>query len=309
MKKIFTLIVMAAFAAGAMAQTVVVNKADGTKAIYQASEVQSIELLPQADTLNGHSSFTGYLLVSSSYFQNTYYGDQAKVTVLTAGDKYFAKFEDPTWGNGMFEVTIGRGTMQGSGTLTMAAHNGTAKTYSATLSGAMTNFSISVPAVMGGTTINWVYGDPGAYKVAGTYSAYDNIDVGGMGSFKYTSADSVSYVITAVSDTAINVTVPEQQYNGTVMGDLTTGSYTISNIAWDASQNAYVRSYKDDGIKFHFHAVNNGTVTYDQDYNLDKDACKITVTPNEDGTITISNAYQMGAMPMVIYGTFTGSRK
>lgn len=312
MKKIFTLIACAfMFVAGAQAQTVTINKADGSKVTYNASEISSIEFNAHVDTTVLHE-FTGYLLVSNKFMgENQYYGDAAKMTVMQAGEQYLCKFEDATWGTGTFDITLSRGQISGSGKLLMPnPHGGTASEYDATISGSMTNIKIVAEVgKMGEVTINWIYGDPGAYKVAGTYSAYDNIDVGGMGSFKYTSADSVSYVITAVNDTTINVTVPQQQYNGTVMGDLTTGSYTISNIAWDATEKAYVRSYKEDGLTFHFYAVKDGTVSYDQDYNLDKDACKIVVTPNEDGTISISNAYQMGSMPMVIYGSFTGSKK
>lgn len=307
MKKIFTLIAMAAMAVGAMAQTVTVNKTDGTKVTYNASEITSIEFAPQADTTIIHE-FSGYLLVSSAYFSNTYYGDSAKMTVMSVGDQYLCKFEDTTWGTGLFNITLSRGSISGSGTLNMPnPHGGTATGYEATMSGTMTNIQISVPSVMGGTTINWIYGDPGAYKVAGTYSATDSINVGGA--FPYKSAAADEYTLTATSDSTLDVVVPAQQYNGTVMGDLTLSSYTIKNVTWNAANKDYECAYKDQNITFHFTAVQNGTTTMDNEYTMDKDVCKIVVKPNDDGTVTISNTYQMGAMPFTIYGTFVGTKK
>lgn len=77
MKKIFTLIILAmAVVTAAQAQTITINKTDGTKVTYDASEVSSIDFAPKSDTTTIHS-FTGYLLVSSAYFQNMYYGDAA----------------------------------------------------------------------------------------------------------------------------------------------------------------------------------------------------------------------------------------
>ena len=92
------------------------------------------------------------------------------------------------------------------------------------------------------------------------------------------------------------------------MGDLTLGTYTIKNIPYDESQKAFVKAYKDDNIKFHFTCVSNGVTTMDKEYTFDKDVCKVVVSQDAGGRLTVSNAFQMGAMPFVIYGTFKGSK-
>lgn len=316
MKKIFTLIAAAILGfCGVQAQTITVNKTDGTKVTYNASEISSIEFAPKSDTTLIHE-FTGYLLVSSKYFSNSYYGDSAKITVLQVGDQYLAKFSDATWGNGTFEIEMNRGQISGKGSIAMTAHGNTA-TYDATMSGAMTNIQISMPSVMGGTTINWIYGKvPQAYTIAGTYAGADSLNVGGQ--FPYFADGNPEYVINATSDSTIDVTVPAEEIKATVMGDLTLTSYTIKNIKWDADAQAFKHNYKNDNVTFHFTATNkDGVKTIDNDYTMgvkngavmDDDVCNITVTPAADGSVTITNSYKMGSMPFTITNTYVAKKK
>ena len=89
-----------------------------------------------------------------------------------------------------------------------------------------------------------------AQKIAGTYTGKDSINVGGM--FPYYAEAEGEYKITANTDGTINVTLPEEKFSQTAIGDLVVGSFTVSNIAWDESAQAFVRNYSKDGIKFHF---------------------------------------------------------
>lgn len=141
-----------------------------------------------------------------------------------------------------------------------------------------------------------------AETIAGTYTGKDSISVGGM--FNYNADTDTEYKIAANADGTINVTLPEETFTNTKIGDLVVGTYTVSNIAWDESAQAFVRSYGKDGIKFHFKSN-----TMDNDYALDKDNCKITVNSNDDGTVTIRNTYQMGNMPFPIYSTVVVKKK
>lgn len=141
-----------------------------------------------------------------------------------------------------------------------------------------------------------------AQKIAGTYTGKDSINVGGM--FPYYAEAEGEYKITANTDGTINVTLPEEKFSQTAIGDLVVGSFTVSNIAWDESAQAFVRNYSKDGIKFHFKSS-----TMDNDYALDKDNCKMTVKSNADGTVTILNTYQMGRMPFPIYSTVVVTKK
>lgn len=141
-----------------------------------------------------------------------------------------------------------------------------------------------------------------AQKIAGTYTGKDSINVGGM--FPYYAEAEGEYKITANTDGTINVTLPEEKFSQTAIGDLVVGSFTVSNIAWDESAQAFVRNYSKDGIKFHFKSS-----TMDNDYTLDKDNCKMTVKSNADGTVTVLNTYQMGRMPFPIYSTVVVTKK
>lgn len=141
----------------------------------------------------------------------------------------------------------------------------------------------------------------------GKYSGVDKINVGFF--FTYTSDGSDTYEVTANEDGTINLIVPKITFKKTMMGDLTLGTYTIKNIPYIAGEKVFEKAYKDDKIKFHFTAVKDGKVTTDADYTLDKDVCKVTISKGDDGKLTVKNNYQMGNMPMTIYGTFTGTKQ
>ncbi len=313
MKKFFTLIVSALLGFTCVdAQTVTVNKTDGSSVTFKADDITNIVFSPAAETVDTTllHEFTGYLLVTTQYFQNSYYGDSATIKVYrTSDNKVICKFHDGTWGDGTFDVTMGQGTISGTGAVTMAdPRTGKGGTYSATLSGTMTNFNISLPDVMGGTTVNWIYGEvPAAYQIAGNYTGGDSVNVAGL--YPYNSKENVTYKVTANTDGTINLVVPEVKYDETVMGDLTLGTYTISNIAYDDTEKAFVKAYKDDNIQFSFICVYKGDTTLNKVYTFDKDICKVVISKDAAGVLTVSNTYQMGAMPFAIYGTFRGKEE
>ena len=142
----------------------------------------------------------------------------------------------------------------------------------------------------------------------GSYKGEDKISVGGL--FSYTSSEAVTYKVTANEDGTVNLTVPEETFKKTMMGNLTLSSYTISKIPYDESKKAFIKAYKDDNIKFHLIIKNdNGTVISDKEYTFDSRICKVTITKGVDGKLTVSNTYQMGKMPFPISGTFTGTKQ
>ena len=142
----------------------------------------------------------------------------------------------------------------------------------------------------------------------GSYKGEDKISVGGL--FSYTSSEAVTYKVTANEDGTVNLTVPEETFKKTMMGNLTLSSYTISKIPYDESKKAFIKAYKDDNIKFHFIIKDdNGAVTSAKEYTFDSRICKVTITKGADGKLTVSNTYQMGKMPFPISGTFTGTKQ
>lgn len=309
MKKIFTLLVVALLGLSVQAQTVTITKKDGSVVTFQAGEIRNIQFAPGAakpDT-TVMRELTGYLMVTSSFFPNTYYGDAAKMKVMMVENKQLVQFSDPMWGTGLFNITLAKGQISGSGKLAVPnMHGGGVKEYDATMSGKMTEIAISIPTLMGGTTITWHNGQPTpSVKIAGSYQGDDNINVGGM--FPYTSAGKVTYKVEANADGTINLVVPEVKYNGTMMGDLTLGTYTIKNIPYDETQKAFVKAYKDDNIKFLFTVVKDGKTTQ-KEYTFDNPRCKVMVSKDDKGALVVHNTYQMGGMPMLINGTFKSSK-
>lgn len=147
-----------------------------------------------------------------------------------------------------------------------------------------------------------------ADQFVGKYSGVDEINVGFF--FTYKSEGSDTYEVKDNGDGTINLIVPAVTYKNTMMGDLYLGTYTIPNIPYDAAKKAFVKAYKEDKIKFRFKITDgSGKVTKDQEYTFDKDVCKVTITKEADGKLKVSNNYQMGAMPMTIYGTFVGAKQ
>lgn len=137
--------------------------------------------------------------------------------------------------------------------------------------------------------------------IVGQFTGKDSVNVGGQ--LPYWTDNQTTYTITENSDGTINVTVPEVTISGTVIGDLTIGSYTVSNLKYDAKQMSFVRAYGEDGITFHFTAKQNGTTTMDADYTFNAAICNILVTMS-NGKVYITNAYQMGKMPMPVREVF-----
>ena len=311
MKKIFTLVIVSFLSALAVqAQSLKVTKTDGSVVTYNTSDISKIEFLPSASTPKPSfpHEFTGYLTVTApGMFTNMYFGDAAKIKVTKEGNKFVANFTDAQWGTGTFNITLTGKDISGSGKMKIANHKagGVVKEYDATMSGSMTNIKITVPTLMNGVVINWHNGAaPLELKVAGNYSGTTSLKVGG--SFGPFTSATVGYKITANEDGTINVTASEENYTGvTMMGNLTLGTYTVKNLAYDKGSNSFVRDYSNDGIKVHFKAV--GGMPIDKEYPF-KATSKMVVTVDDSGTLTIKNDYSLAGMPMPISATYTGKK-
>ena len=311
MKKIFTLVIVSFLSALAVqAQTLKVTKTDGNVVTYNASDISKIEFLP-AETPSQPKlihEFAGYLTVKNKMINNVRYDNGAKIKVLQDGAKFLAEFSDTQWGTGSFMITMANHAINGTGKMKIANPNGggAAKEYDATMSGSMREIKISIPTLMGGTDITWHYAEASAAsKVAGNYTGTTSLKVGpAMGPFV---SATVGYTITANNDGSINVTASEEKYTGvTMMNNLTLGTYTVKNLAYDKATNSFSRDYSEDGIKVHFKS-NGGSMNKDENYEFGKTS-KMTVTLAKDGTLTITNNYKIGAMPFPISATYTGKK-
>ena len=311
MKKLFTLVIVSFLSALAVqAQSLKVTKTDGSVVTYNASDISKIEFLP-AETPSQPKlihEFAGYLTVKNRVLDNVRFDTGAKIKVLQDGGKFFAEFSDTQWGTGSFEITMANHAINGTGKMKIAnpRAGGAVEEYDATMSGSMTEIKISIPSLMGGTDITWHYAKASAAsKVAGNYTGTTSLTVGGMFG-PFTSA-TVEYKVTANEDGSINVTASEEKYTGvTVAGNLTLGTYTVKNLAYDKATNSFSRDYSEDGIKVFFKSDNIGKKE-GEDYAFGKTS-KMTVTFAEDGTLTITNNYKIGAMPFPISATYTGKK-
>ena len=311
MKKIFTLVIVSFLSALAVqAQSLKVTKTDGSVVTYNASDISKIEFLPSETPSQPKliHEFAGYLTVKNRVLDNQRFDTGAKIKVLQDGDKFFAEFSDTQWGTGSFVITMANHAINGTGKMKIAnpKAGGAMNEYDATMSGSMTEIKISIPSLMGGTDITWHYAEASAAsKVAGNYSGTTSLKVGPtMGPFV---SATVGYTITANNDGTINVTASEEKYTGvTMMNNLTLGTYTVKNLAYDKATNSFSRDYSEDGIKVFFKSDNIGKKE-GEDYAFGKTS-KMTVTFAEDGTLTITNNYKIGAMPFPISATYTGKK-
>ncbi len=258
-----------------------------------------------ADTTLFHS-FNGYITVSTAYFTDSYYGDAAKLAVYrTSAGEFIVTFSDPVWGEAFFgHVSVGR-ELQATGIIAMDNHRGGVTEYDATLSGPMTTPVITIPTVMGGTSITFHVGAaPEALKVAGQHKGSMSVMVGGQ--FGPYTNESVTHTITANEDGTIDVTIPEYGLTGTVMGNLTLGTYTVKGLAWNEERQAFYRDYSADGLQMHFVAVKDGATTLDANYDFSA-LGTLEVKTGEQG-LTIVNNFQPGRMPFRVEATFVKSQ-
>ena len=310
MKKIFTLVIVSFLSALAVqAQTLKVTKTDGNVVTYNASDISKIEFLPSETPSQPKliHEFTGYLTVKNRVLDNVRFDTSAKIKVLQDGAKFLAEFSDAQWGTGSFVITMANHAINGTGKIKIAnpKAGGAVEEYDATMSGSMREIKISIPSLMGGTDITWHYAEASAAsKVAGNYTGTTSLKVGD--SFGPFTSATVGYKITANEDGTINVTASEENYTGvTMMGNLTLGTYTVKNLAYDKESNSFVRDYSNDGLKVHFKAV--GGMPIDNEYSF-KATSKMVVTVDESGTLTIKNNYSLARMPFPISATYTGKK-
>lgn len=141
-------------------------------------------------------------------------------------------------------------------------------------------------------------------QYAGQYTGTQSVTVGGM----YTYTTTVDYTLTAEDDGTLTVSIPEYSLTGTMMGDLTLGAVTIKGLAYDEEKGGFYRFYANDGLKQHFLAVNNGATVFDNEYDLGGES-SILVKRSENGDITVENPFKLGAMPLPLTASYTGTRK
>ena len=301
MKYLFTLVfAILAGVATTKAQTVTITKSDGSTVTYKASEIKNIQFTNEESQVKPIHTFTGYIVVNSPMFMDTYYGEEAKMEIFAQGKKSICKFTDAKWGTGTFEVTLNDGEIRGSGKISVADPHkaGQTKEYEALISGPMAAVNISIKGLMGGTTIKWRNGKaPEKVKLSGTYLGDNSVSVTGL---TYV-AKNTGYSFWVNDDGTYTIMVLGQKLEGTLMGDLTLGAYTINNLVYDKKTETFSKDYSNDGLKLKF---KKGTETEYKEYLLTKATIKATF--GKDGSLKVENNFTAGHMPFPLQGVFNG---
>lgn len=184
--------------------------------------------------------------------------------------------------------------------------NITGSSLSGTYNMADNSLSLTVVFQYGKMPMSMTYSVKGYYVKA--VSNPITVTVGGQ--FTYNN-DNVTYELRRYKDgetDKLDVTVPSYTLANTIMGNLTLGSYTVKGLVYDEAQGGYYRDYKNDGLKFHFTAVQGGKTTMDKDYDFatDKDN-NILVKYEGNNVSSIVNTFQVGNMPFGIVSVFSGA--
>lgn len=140
-------------------------------------------------------------------------------------------------------------------------------------------------------------------SVAGTYTGKDMLSFSVMGmDLKQPNTADVNYVINQNNDGSISVVIPEETFDFTAqkMGNIVQGSYSVTNIPYDKTKNAYYLDYsnKASADVFVYGKKKNYTVT--------KGEITVSFSGNK---VTVVNVHKFGNMPMEMTGTFVGTRK
>lgn len=187
-----------------------------------------------------------------------------------------------------------------------AEKNITGTSLSGTYNMADNSLSLTVVFQYGKMPMSMTYSVKGYYVKA--VSNPITVTVGGQ--FTYNN-DNVTYELRRYKDgetDKLDVTVPSYTLANTIMGNLTLGSYTVKGLVYDEAQGGYYRDYKNDGLKFHFTAVQGGKTTMDKDYEFAAEKPNNILVKYEGNDVSsIVNTFQVGTMPFGIVSVFSGA--
>lgn len=145
--------------------------------------------------------------------------------------------------------------------------------------------------------------DNATQTISGTYTGKDTLAFSVMGmTLKQNNTADVDYVVNQNNDGTISVVIPEETFDFTAqkMGNIVQGTYSVNNIPYDKTKNAYYLDYsgKASADVLVFGSQKNYTVT--------KGQITVSFSGNE---VTVVNVHKFGNMPMDMTGTFVGTRK
>lgn len=248
-------------------------------------------------------TYYGYVYAS---FANTtdFYSGEGTMTISMQNEVYSINFSNTQWGKATFKGVSMGDEVFAQGTITVPnPHTGNPEPYDATLGGTLDVPVIDIPELTmnsdKGTTLTFYMGSFPTEKIAKTFSGTNSVAVG-----DWTGNVDIIYKITPNEDGSINLIVPEYLLSGVpVMGDMTLGTYTITNIPFSREQKAFQLYYGYNELKEHIKAENHGTVTMNNDFTFSPDSY-IKIEATSTG-IKVTNSFSFGNMAPIV-ATFQG---
>lgn len=131
-------------------------------------------------------------------------------------------------------------------------------------------------------------------EYSGTYNGKITLNVAG----KYSYDADITCIVTSAGSDVINVSIPEYSLSGTMMGDMTLGSVSITGLVYDEAKGCFFREYGGEGIS----QTMNG-----KSYPLNEPS-SMQVVKDENGTLIIDNPFTLGKMPLPLSARFEGSK-
>lgn len=252
--------------------------------------------VPAAQTVAG--TYSAYSSASFKYSATPIVTNGESVTIAANSDGTVkVTLTSGTWGTAtVSNATVAKSgsdySIAGSGSVAMGMHSGSTSDYDCTLAGTISgdkstySFVVTVPSVMGGTTITFINGDASAAQLLqGSYSGTSTMVM------KY-MPDGVDYTgqtttITANEDGTVNIaysftTTDEESGTTSEMG-----SITLSNVTLTESGENYTFS------------VENATFNMGMSGTLSEYTCNVEGTISKDKE-TFSIVY---TIPAVMGGT------
>lgn len=189
-------------------------------------------------------SYSGYTSTTFVYVSSAMITTDETVTLTSTSETTVdVTYSSDTWGDfTISDVTVDRTsdgfTLSGTGTASMSDHSGGTTDYDCEFEGTIDSelsdpsFTFTLPDVMGGTVIEFIYGDaPAAYVIAGDYSGDTSVTFA-YSDEPYTYEDE-SITITATSETTVEVTYSNETWGDYTVSDLevsedSDGNYTLS---------------------------------------------------------------------------------
>lgn len=279
MKKIFTLIAALAATASTFAQHG--NMTFAGKSVFYVSA--GAAQMGKTEVISDTVRYSGEDIT----LPQMKYNQMIIPSFTIKGAQYTGGHDGVTWADQTFTATAGEKQINGtsfSGTFT---HTG--GVYKLSIQATFNYGSMPMPITY---TIESYYvkseTKPVSVTVGGQFGPYTN--------------DAVTYDARVYEEDGakkMDVTMNEYNLNGTVMGDILLGTYTVNGLIWDEEKGGYFRDYSKDDIKFRFKT----STGMDGEYTF-KNGGALLVVMDGASIKYAENTFQPGSMPFPIVATF-----